>query len=107
MVTFHACQQSCPITLSHGWQSSDILAPMESLFLVDCSLNKGQLAKEAVSVCLPEQGKGWHRAAMAGCWVGALINLPSRGQSFVALPLSECFLAFWGQAAGLRLSSRI
>lgn len=47
MVTLHVHQQSCPITLNHGWQSSDILASPGSLFLVDWSLKKGQLAKEA------------------------------------------------------------
>lgn len=39
--------QSCPIALNHAWQSGDILAPLESPFLVDCFLNKGQLPKGA------------------------------------------------------------
>lgn len=63
MVSFYACQQSCPITLNHGWQSSDILASLESLFLVDYSLNKGQLAKEAVFSVPAGAAKGWDRAA--------------------------------------------
>ena len=64
MVTLHALQQSCPITLNHGWQSSDILASLESLFLVDWSLKKGQLAKEAAFRVPAGAGEGLARGCL-------------------------------------------
>lgn len=71
-MTCHAYQESCPITLNRGWQSSDILASLESLFLVNRFLNEGQLAKEVVFSVPAEpgerlergchaQGAGWQR----------------------------------------------
>lgn len=97
MVTFHACQQSCPITLSHGWQSSDILAPVERLFLVDCSLNKSQLAKEAVLSVPAGAGErlAWGYHGQGAGW-GPQLTSPKWGQAFVTQPLSDRSLALCG-----------
>lgn len=72
--------QSCPIALNHAWQSGDILAPLESLFLVYCFLNKGQLAKGA---CWSRRKAG----AGLGRWGWApWLTSPVGGQGFSLAP---------------------
>lgn len=78
--------RSCSVTVSHGWQSSDILAPIETLFLVGFSLNKGQLAKEAVFSVPAGAGErlaqGWHGQGTGwGPWLTSLSGVGPCGSA--------------------------